>query len=71
MATRASQVTRLVNNPPAMQERQADPHIDPRVRKVSWRRLWQSTPVLLPGESQGQRSLAGYSPQGQKRVGHD
>ena len=24
----------------------------------------QSTPVLLPGESHGQRSLVGYSPQG-------
>ena len=26
----------------------------------------QPTPVFLPGESQGQRSLAGYSPQGRK-----
>ena len=24
-----------------------------------WRRQWQPTPVLLPGESQGQRSLEG------------
>ena len=24
-----------------------------------WRRKWQPTPVFLPGESQGQRSLAG------------
>ena len=29
-----------------------------------WRRTWLSTPVLLPGESHGQRSLAGYSPWG-------
>ena len=29
--------------------------------KISWRRKWQSTPVFLPGESQGQkRSLAGH-----------
>ena len=28
------------------------------------RRQWQPTPVLLPGESQGQRSLVGYSPWG-------
>ena len=28
-------------------------------------------PVLLSGESHGQRSLAGYSPWGHKRVGHD
>ena len=31
-----------------------------------WRRKWQPTPVFLPGESHGQRSLAGYSPQGHK-----
>ena len=29
-------------------------------------REWQPTPVLLPGESHGQRSLAGYSPCGHK-----
>jgi len=34
----------------------------PWVRKIPWRRAWQSTPVLLPGESHGQRSLVGYSP---------
>ena len=27
-----------------------------------WRRAWQPTPVFLPGESHGQRSLAAYSP---------
>jgi len=32
------------------------------VEKISWRRAWQPTPVFLPGESHGQRSLAGYSP---------
>ena len=26
-----------------------------------WRRKWQPTPVFLPGESHGQRSLVGYS----------
>ena len=35
---------------------------DPWVGKIPWRRAWQSTPVFLPGESHGQRSLAGYSP---------
>ena len=35
---------------------------DPWVGNISWRRAWQPTPVFLPGESQGQRSLAGYSP---------
>ena len=32
------------------------------VRKIPW--AWQPTPVFLPGESHGQRSLAGYSPNG-------
>ena len=31
-----------------------------------WRRTWQPTPVVLPGESHGQSSLVGYSPQGHK-----
>ena len=30
-----------------------------------------TTPVFLPGESHGQRSLAGYGTWGQKRVRHD
>ena len=38
----------------------------PRLGKVSWRRAWQPTPVFLPGESHGQRSLVGYSPWGRK-----
>ena len=32
--------------------------------KIPWRREWQPTPVFLPGEFHGQRSLAGYSPMG-------
>jgi len=40
------------------------------VRKIPWRRKWQSTPALLPGKSHGRRSLIGYSPWG-RRVGHD
>ena len=39
---------------------------DPWVRMIPWRRAWQPTPVSLPGESHGQRSLVGYSPQGCK-----
>ena len=35
---------------------------NPWVGKIPWIREWQPTPVLLPGESHGQRSLAGYSP---------
>ena len=43
--------------------------LDPWVGKIPWRRKWQLTPVFLPGESHGQRSLAGCSPWGCKRVG--
>ena len=39
---------------------------DPWVGKIPWRRRWQPTPVFLPGESHGQRSLEGYSPWGCK-----
>ena len=39
---------------------------NPWVRKIPWRRKWQPTPVFLPGESHGQRSLMGYSPWSQK-----
>ena len=46
------------------------PGFDPWVGKIPWWRKWQSTPVLLPGKSHGQRSLVGYSPWG-RRVGHD
>ena len=41
--------------------RQRRPRFDPWVWKIPWRRKWHSTPVFLPGESHGQRSLAGYS----------
>ena len=40
---------------------------EPWVGRISWRRWWQPTPVTLPGECHGQRSLAGYSPWGAKR----
>ena len=35
-----------------------------RVMKIPWKRKRQPTPVFLPGKSQGQRRLAGYSPWG-------
>ena len=35
---------------------------------ISWRRTWQHTPVFLPGESHGQRSLVGYSSWAPKRI---
>ena len=39
---------------------------DSWIGKIPWRRAWQPTPVFLPGESHGHRSLAGYSPWGSK-----
>ena len=30
--------------------------------RFPWRKKWQPTPVFLPGEFHGQRSLVGYSP---------
>ena len=33
------------------------PGFSPWVGKIPWRRAWKSTPVFLPGESQGWRSL--------------
>ena len=52
---------------PACQCRRQKKHgFDPWVEKIPWWRAWQPTPVFLPGESYGQRSLVGYSPQGYK-----
>ena len=43
----------------------------PRSGRSPWRWGWQPTPVFLPGESHGQRSLVSYSPWRCKRVRHD
>ena len=40
------------------------------VGKIPWIRKWQPTPVFLPEESYGQKSLADYGPWG-RRVGPD
>ena len=57
---------------------QGSPHLqygrrefDPWVGKMRWGRKWPPTPVFLSRKSHGQRSLAGYSPWGHKRVKHD
>ena len=39
---------------------------NPWVGKMPWRRAWQPSPIFLPGESHGERSLVGYSPWGHK-----
>ena len=44
------------------------PGFNPWLGKSPWRREQQPTPVFLPGESHGQRSLAGYSPWGHKEL---
>ena len=41
---------------------------NPWVGKIPWSRAWQPTPVLLPGDFHGQRSLEGYGPQGCKEL---
>ena len=43
----------------------------PWVGKISCQRKWQPNPVFLPGESHGRGSLAGHSPWGSQRRGHD
>jgi len=44
------------------------PGFNPWIGKMPWRREWLPTPVFLPGEFHGQRSLAGYSPWGRKEL---
>ena len=63
----ASAANQVVKKPPSVQEMR----VHSLVRKIPWRRKWQPTPAFLPGESHGQRSLAGYSHWGLKRVSHD
>ena len=55
-------MAQMAKNLPAMQETGFDPCIE----KTPWRRAWKPTPVFLPGESLGQRSLVGYSSWGCK-----
>ena len=61
----------VVKNLPARAPYARDMGSIPEFERYPWRRKWQSVPVLIPGEFHGQRSLAGYSPWGCKRVGHD
>ena len=57
-----SLVVQTVKNLPAKQETQ----VQSLCLEDPWRRAWQPTPVFLPGEFHGQRSLAGYSSWGHK-----
>ena len=56
----------LVKNLPAKAEDIRGHGLDLWVRKIPWKREWQPTPIIFPGESHGQRILAGYSPWGRK-----
>ena len=40
----------------------------PWLRKIPWKSEWGPIPVFLPGESHGQRNLAGYSPWGHEEL---
>ena len=60
-----SQVVLVLKNLPAKVEDMRH-GFDPWVGKNPWRRKWQPTPIFLPGNFHGQRSLAGYSPWGRK-----
>ena len=55
-------MAQMVKNPSAVRRLV----FNPWVGKISWRRKRLPTPVFWPGESHGQRSLAGYSPWGHK-----
>ena len=54
----------MIENLPAM----GRPGFDSWLGKIPWRREQLPTPVFLPGESHGQRSLEGYSPWGHKEA---
>ena len=41
---------------------------NPWFGKIPWRRAWQLTPVFLPGESHGERTLEGCSPWDHKQL---
>ena len=62
----ASQVDAKDKETACQCRRQKRPGFNRWVRKIVWRRKWQSTPVLLPGKSHGQRRLVGYSSWGHK-----
>ena len=66
----ASLMAQRVKNLPAMQKTQ-QMGFDPWIQQILWRRKWLPTPVFLPENSHGQRSLVAFSLWGCKRVRHD
>ena len=63
----SSLVAQTVKRLPTMRET----WFNPWMGKISWRRKWQPTPVLLPGKSHGLRNLVRLQSMGSQRVGHD
>ena len=61
MGSWVSQVALVVKNPPANAGDMRDPGLTPGWGEISWRKKWQSTPIFLPGEFHGQRSMECYS----------
>ena len=51
----------MVKNLPANAVRRKRQGFDSWAGKIPWRRAQKPTPVFLPRESHGQRSLVGYS----------
>ena len=55
-----------VKSPLANAGRLKSLEFDPWVKKIPWRRAQHPTPISLPGESSGQRSLEDYSSWGHR-----
>ena len=60
----ASLVAQMVKNQPAMQEIK----VHPQDGKMPWRKERLPNPIFLPREFNGQRSLGGYTPRGNKEL---
>ena len=65
------QVVLVVKNQAANAGDTRDAQFDPWVWKTPWRRAWQPTPVLLPGESPWTEEPGGLQSIGLQRLGHD
>ena len=63
----ASLVAQRLKRLPAMQR----PRFNPWVGKIPWRRKWQPTPIILPGESPWTEEPGGLQFMGSQRFGHN
>ena len=52
----------VLKNLPASTGRWKRLEFDPWIGKIPWKMTWQPTPVFLPGEYHGQKSLVDYGP---------